>query len=778
LSTQKWLNKKYSNVTGFDKVPENGRTGWPTIYGLIEGLQVELGITNLVANFGPTTEKMYDNQVTPKWGKNLPKNIVFLIQGAFWCKGINPGGFDGVYTPYLDTAVKELQTDAGFNGSAVTGVLDAKWAKALFDMSAFVLVPGGDSKIRKMQQWLNVNYLEYTGIMPCDGIYQRNSNQALIFALQAELGYSPSEATGSYGNGTTSKTYPVSEGNSGNYVRIIQYGLYVNGYFEDGTFDGIFTKYMGLEVLAFRKFMVLPEYTEIADVVVIKGLLSSAGDIRRSADGADTSTQLTRSQIQTLVDNDIKIVGRYLTGTVGIGKDERNKYLTTEELNNIFSKNLSVFPIYQDGGAALAYFTYDRGLSDGKKAIDAAKNLNIPLTTVIYFAVDLDMLGEEILAYAGEYFKGVSAVMSYSGYQTGVYGTRNVCSQIINNGYASFAFVSDMSTGYSGNLGFPMPRQWSFDQFVEFTIGSGNGAVGIDLIATSGRDSGFNELSNDTNNDNYIAKYNQKVINQMVRAYQYLSQAGLDNPWNPHLTFYRYVNYSGLSWDIISSPVTEHDRKIYDEYRNKLTNSEGLYNYFIDPNTGSIIGLPHLIVTLQSQMFLADTINDSVSDFAGWLGDLMTCWGEVKKLGIQMEQGVFALVGTAAGGTFSLEDLYQDVDAVNVYTLAKRNSDSTALSALKTYYCDKGAIDRFNQFVKNRFGSSDKIASVTNSLLENDETVDILGVGIISFFIDKIVNNSLGTDFTYLDFIGDEGKVANGFSEKIIQFQENRSKLN
>ncbi|MDT6885921.1 hypothetical protein NNO52_14775 [Enterococcus faecium] len=44
----------------------------------------------------------------------------------------------------------------------------------------------------------------------------------------------------------------------------------------------------------------------------------------------------------------------------------------------------------------------------------------------------------------------------------------------------------------------------------------------------------------------------------------------------------------------------------------------------------------------------------------------MTCWGEVKKLGIQMEQGVFALVGTAAGGTFSLEDLYQDVDAVNV----------------------------------------------------------------------------------------------------------------
>ncbi len=88
LSTQKWLNKKYSNVTGFDKVPENGRTGWPTIYGLIEGLQVELGITNLVANFGPTTEKMYDNQVTPKWGKIYLKILYFLFKVPFGVRGL------------------------------------------------------------------------------------------------------------------------------------------------------------------------------------------------------------------------------------------------------------------------------------------------------------------------------------------------------------------------------------------------------------------------------------------------------------------------------------------------------------------------------------------------------------------------------------------------------------------------------------------------------------------------------------------------------------------
>lgn len=58
-----------------------------------------------------------------------------------------------------------MKYDAGFsNGS---GVLDSTWAKALFDMSAFVLVLGGDPKVRSMQQWLNINYSDYTGIMPC-----------------------------------------------------------------------------------------------------------------------------------------------------------------------------------------------------------------------------------------------------------------------------------------------------------------------------------------------------------------------------------------------------------------------------------------------------------------------------------------------------------------------------------------------------------------------------------------------------------------------------------
>lgn len=32
------------------------------------------------------------------------------------------------------------------------------------------------------------------------------------------------------------------------------------------------------------------------------------------------------------------------------------------------------------------------------------------------------------------------------------------------------SFVADMSTGYSGNMGYPMPANWAFDQILEFQL--------------------------------------------------------------------------------------------------------------------------------------------------------------------------------------------------------------------------------------------------------------------------------------------------------------------
>ena len=51
LATQNWLNDTYGGDSRFELVPENGKTGWATIYGLLRALQIELGIQNTSNNF-------------------------------------------------------------------------------------------------------------------------------------------------------------------------------------------------------------------------------------------------------------------------------------------------------------------------------------------------------------------------------------------------------------------------------------------------------------------------------------------------------------------------------------------------------------------------------------------------------------------------------------------------------------------------------------------------------------------------------------------------------
>jgi peptidoglycan hydrolase-like protein with peptidoglycan-binding domain len=51
-----------------------------------------------------------------------------------------------------------------------------------------------------------------------------------------------------------------------------------------------------------------------------------------------------------------------------------------------------------------------------------------------------------------------------------IYSSRNTCSIVIEQSLANSCFVSDMSTGYSGSLGFPLPNSWEYDQIQEVTI--------------------------------------------------------------------------------------------------------------------------------------------------------------------------------------------------------------------------------------------------------------------------------------------------------------------
>ncbi|WP_340640134.1 glycoside hydrolase domain-containing protein [Bacillus atrophaeus] len=500
LQTQEWLNETYGGKHGYNTVEENGKTGWQTIYGLTRALQIELGISEPADNFGPTTQKLF-KPLKRQAPDSEPNNMNYILQGALWCKGFSPGGFTGVFFEQTENAVKKFQKAAGL--TTQDGVVTALIMKALLDMSAFRLVPGGNSRVRQIQQNLNRDYNDYIGLMPCDGLYARDTNKALIYALQKEEGMSTSVANGFFGNGTTNLCPTLTPGDSRTgFVLIVQYALYCNGKsFDPGEFDGKYGVGVVSAVKAFQEFMCLPQ-TGYADMPTIKALLSSSGDTTRTASACDTATILTAETAQTLRNNGYKIVGRYLTGNVRTSSGLASKALTAKELSTIFDAGLKVFPIYQDGGYESSYFVKDQGTRDAYSAASAARRLGFPSGTTIYFAVDFDAydyeVTDKIIPYFQEIKSAFAKMQTFSSapkYEIGVYGPRNICIRTAEAELTKYSFVANMSTGFSGNLGYPMPDNWAFDQFYEGTIGSGSGSIGIDKDGFSGRDSGVSDVN-------------------------------------------------------------------------------------------------------------------------------------------------------------------------------------------------------------------------------------------------------------------------------------------
>ena len=487
LAVQKWLNETYTGVNGYEQAPINGRTGWPTIYSLREALQHEIGLNEIGEGFGDATRGALSG-IVGKLNPGYVGNIAKLIQGAFWCKGINPGtDLNQNFSSATVSAFKELQKNAGL---IPDGIVTVDLLAALFDMSAFVLVQGGDTKVRQLHRWLNSEYSRYLGIMPCDGIYQRDTNVGLIYALQRAVGISSTSANGNFGSATNAalKGISLTVGSTGLLVRIVKYGLYLNSMYS-GDFSESFDESVTSAIIRFRKFMNYSnKESGIADYTVIKGLVTSNGDTGRDSNTLDTATQLTAADVQHFRNYGFSIVGRYLTGTVGNNFVPKN--LTSTEVNTILDGGMKLFPIYEDGGYVIDYFTSTQGKKDAAIAINAALNLGLPAGTVIYFAVDVDFQDGDIDGTVIPYINAVQNILKQSIYKTGIYGTRNVCLHAERVGI-HYSFVANMSYGWSGNLGFKMPDNWAFDQFVEYPIYG----VDIDQDASSGLDSGVASVS-------------------------------------------------------------------------------------------------------------------------------------------------------------------------------------------------------------------------------------------------------------------------------------------
>lgn len=483
LQVQQWLNETYGNDSRFNTVNEDGKTGWSTIYALRRALQIELGIQETSNSFGPTTYSL-----CPTIAQGSEGNLVYIVQGGLWCKGYNPGGFTGYYGNGTYNAVKQLKTDAGF--PSASGNMQRDFMRALLDMSAFTCLSGGTEEIRTIQQKLNYDYYDFYQICPCDGLYNRDMNKMLIYALQEELGISKSSATGTWGPTTISlcKSKVYSIGNSSNIVKLIRYATVCNGY-SVNTASSTYDTTLDNVLKEFCTSLKITKPANKVNYTVVKSLLSSNGDTDRAALGCDTATKLTTSQIQTIKNAGYQYIGRYITNTPG-GK--LDKCLTRTEMENILNAGLKIVYLFQESNNSPEMFNKNKGKEQAMKAIYAMDSLGAPKNSIIYFAVDCDPIDSEINTYIIPYFSGVidRFVDEGGNYSIGVYGTRNVCLSL-KKAFSTHLnlYVSDASYGFSGNLGFTMPSDWSFDQFcTDITIGSGSGAVAIDKVGVSGAD--------------------------------------------------------------------------------------------------------------------------------------------------------------------------------------------------------------------------------------------------------------------------------------------------
>lgn len=441
----------------------------------------------------------------------VESNVYGIIQCALWCKGYATGSSSITKHFFSGTGdgVKALKQDMGI--ASGTATISVNVMEALLSMKQYVLVWGGDYKIRLIQQALNGNYEAYIGISPCDGLYGREMNDALIKVLQAIEGFTPEEATGNFGEGTKSRCPVLPDSTEPEATKLMKYALLCNGYaLED--LSAAWTSETTSRVKAFQEEYCL-EADGIAGLNTWMALLLSCGNPNRSAKACDCATVLNANKAKALHDAGYRYVGRYLTGAVGWGDNVRSKAMTSAELEAVFAAGLNVFAIYQDNDPVVSYYTEAQGMEDGLAAVHAARKLGVPLDAFIYFAVDCDMMDYQVTSNAIPYFYGVRKAMrsTHNMYRVGIYGSRNICTRVSKEGLAKSSFVADMSTGYSGNMGYPIPSNWAFDQFHEYVFTGATTDFDLDKDAYSGRYSGFGHVID------YPDDYYPMISNEVVR---------------------------------------------------------------------------------------------------------------------------------------------------------------------------------------------------------------------------------------------------------------------
>lgn len=740
LEAQQWLNTTYGNRPEYISVEENGRPGSAFSASLVSALQIELGIPTVTGVFGDQTYAQCDAAPLSYGDEN---NRVRILQYALQGKGYNSGICDGRFGLSTQDALLEIQDDAGLDSSQSSTTASGRQMKAACGVDEYKLIAGGDARVRYIQRTLNHLYLEYTDICAADGVVGRSTSRAFIYALQAEEGLPVGIANGTFGpttrtwcpdlnTGTQQYGYgnvPYSSAQMTRFTELAQYTLYCNGIdryrgsainrYTPGLFTGAFSNEMLTALHTYQSDYALP-VRNILGLDEWMALLVSTGNQQRNGTSCDCATQLTTAKITALRNDGYSIVGRYLTGAAGSGAARHDKFLTREEMQRIISGGMRYFCIYQDDtdwwqthDDLSEYFSYSRGFSDARKALLAAMDVGIPLGSTIYFAVDYDYMEGEVYNRVVPHFSGINNFFSSYGspYAIGIYSARNTCGIIMAQNLAEHSFIADMSTGYSGNLGYPLPENWAFDQILEYTLGASDGSFGVDKGIEKGRDAGQSK---------YTPHYAQPQKDSLTGALQivdtipyveeledcyrdYFYAANQRTPTQQELVigatnYLRAPRYGSISWTVtLLDPINQGFISYMELYHPTLhAYFQGILAegapLFTDSEREGRIDYCHLMAVVEGYAPTGFLPNY----WTGWGGDLATGFNSAySSLGnpddaSEYQNAANSVIGAVQGSSAcNCPDIYTDADAITIAGLALSSQADTThplSSALTSYY--------------------------------------------------------------------------------------------
>lgn len=758
LEVQVWLNATYGEeiieAMG-SPIEENGKTSWEVTNGLLIGLQVELGVPTPAPSFGPTTEAYLDAYGPISEGNNDDNaNINQIIQGGCYATGYNPYGFNGIFDEYLSAAIMELEMNIGITA---TGIVDTKLMKALLTMNAYVLLAGGSTGVREFQQWLNGTYKnkEAFDYIPCDGLYSRTTQEGIVYGIQYECDLDD-VANGSFGPTTKANLKEkgqvyVGDDDSvkGNYfVHLFTGAFLCNNVESNITFDGVYDDLLSEGVREFQTFT----------AVTIDGqgnyetwceLLVSTGDETRSTTALDCSVEkVTEERAKLFKESGYKYIGRYIIEIDG-GLD---KALEQYEIDNIFDNNMSIIPIFQMGGSYSDYFTSDMGEEDAEIAFDKARHTyGIPKRTTIYFAVDYDAYEYEAYAGIKDYFQAINEVFGkYSNYyHVGIYASRNICQIIYNEELVNNSYVSGMSTGYSGNLGYSLPTNWVFNQIAE------DYDLGIDRVVANDKDTGFNKQLFTTEDINENLWLSMEKIYNLAMEYHPL---GGTNLWNKYvMDYYRVEKYSGIVWAGIDGSI-ETGFLDYLEANGISPYDVNINN--LDPERDAELDFSHLIATCEGYYLngISKKTEPNRGDFGGWCGDFVSLFAnyynsDYTSINDYMSENCLAddFETPIETTSFGLVDYVSDIDACLIAAKLIENEELTIYEALRDYY-NNDYNTRYNDFLSTRLEE----VSEDNLIELNYNSIYPKANIIVAEYISGLFGATCGLD---IENISDEDKL-------------------